>query len=226
MSKIDYNRLMKSVNRETENYKRLAKLVETEHKKRIDEGSKRPSWTTRTGIIAQLRINAPDLIEQIFPTPTWTPEFIRDAMKEMLNPTAGVLTKKGEGKGSGWKKLKDEKKNLLIKNKQQENEIILLKKQKFDLNEKCENLKETAINLREENSDLQDKNEDLSNQLETTHYSIDVNSNKDTNVSVQKPSFTDGFYRVLVIVLVAHNFNSQIFNGVRFVLEKTLETLP
>ena len=227
-----FKQMSKDLDRSSDNYKNLSGQVKTEYERRITNGNKRPNWTSsgkKKGIIATLRIQHPELMEDVFPMDKgWINEVIKIEMKNMMSPNAESLVSKEDRRKTWRAEEATAKKNLHMDNKRQENEIARLKRLNNDLQLKLSDKNEDHEVLRGEyNLLIEERNELLLESNNPNDQQVILDHNFD---QMQKTShhivIQQYVMMVGVLLWTGYTSNYQIVNGFRYILEKTLDILP
>ena len=219
----NFKQMSKDLNRSSDNYKNLTNIVKAEHKKRISNGSKRPNWTSsgkKKGIIATLRVQNPELMENIFPTDkNWTNEDIKTEMKNMMNPNFGSLVKKEDRRKTRHAEEANAIKHLRIENKRQENEISRLKYQIGDYEQQISDNQEKYDELLEKyNESVEERNE---YQPENNHEILDIIEESSNRILRR-----NNFMIATGLLWTGYTSSNQIMNCLKYILERSLENLP
>ena len=215
--------MSKNLNRSSDNYKNLTNIVKAEYEKRISGGGTRPNWVSATGIINLLRNQNNELMQNVFPTNDgWSNKLIHKEMKNMTNPNFNSIIKKEDGRKTRHAEEANVKKNLHMDNKRQENEIARLKRQNNDYEQQVMNNQDKYDELLEKYHEItEERNELLEYQPENNQEILDIIEKTSTRILRR-----NNFMIATGILWTGYTSSYQIMNGLRYILEKSLENLP
>ena len=229
----NFNQMSKDLDRSSDTYNNLSEQVKSEYERRITTGKqKRPNWTSlgkKKGIIATLRIQHPELMEDVFPTDKdWTNEGIKKEMKNMMNPNAESLVSKEDRRKTRHAEEANAVKNLHMDNKRQENEIARLKHLNGNLQRKLSDKNEDHEVLLGKYQEITQERDELlleSNKPNDQQVILDHNFDQMQKTS-NRIVIRQNVMMVGVLLWTGYTSNYQIVNGFRYILEKTLDILP
>ena len=236
----NYRTLSRNLNRNNENYTNLSQFVRDERTRLMapppaGRGLRQPQYI---GMVPTLRNAHPELMENVFPREIWSNNFIAKEMRLMIDPNNQALTPREDRRRVRHQEEQAERRQLHADLVRNQNETARLRRQNSlqqqeinDLNQRIlenDNFQQRFQELQDDfNQVSQERDELLQHGGGTSHDSDVVQDLTTRCVNIEKSLMRNNFAIISsLVVLSTYSMGSQFCNGVRFVLEKTLETLP